>query len=126
MGNRAEWICSDSDSCQYGKKLMDEGYEFYQIVPVGGDNGGDDFAVAHDIITVNESLVRYSTFIEKYLKPYGYSGVDELRTTYREAWPRIVAECIFETKSCLNSENYVRYGTYEFCEGYIAAKIETR
>lgn len=122
MSNRAEWICSDSDSCQYGKKLVDEAYEFYQIVPVGGD----DFAVAHDIVTVNESYVRYSTFIEKYLKPYGYSGVDELRTMYREAWPRIVAECVFETKSCLNSENYIQYGTHEFCEGYIAAKIETR
>ena len=63
MSNRAEWICSDSDSCQYGKKLIDEGYEFYQIVPVGGDDGGDEFAVVHDIVTVNESLVRYSTFI---------------------------------------------------------------
>lgn len=126
MSNRAEWICSDSDSCQYGKKLMDECYEFYQIVPVGGDDGSDDFAVAHDIVTVNESIVRYPTFIEKYLKPYGYSGVDDLRTTYREAWPRIVAECVFETMSCLNSENYIRYGTHEFCEGYIAAKIEMR
>lgn len=126
MSNRSEWICSDSDTFQYGKKLMDEGYEFYQIVPVGGDDGGDDFAVVHDIITVKESAAKYSTFIEKYLKPYGYSGIDELRKTYREAWPRIVAECVFETKSCFDNKNYICYGTHEFCEGYITAKVEMR
>lgn len=126
MSSRDEWICCDPDGFKYERKVSDDTYEFYEIVQVGEDAGDDDFAVVHDTITVNEHDARTSRFIEEYLKPYGYSGIDELRVIYREAWPQSVADCIFETKSCFNSVNYICCGTYEFCEGYLAAKIERR
>lgn len=121
-----KWICSDPDCDQYVQNLSDGVYEFYQIIAFGSDDGDDRFAVIHDVVEIDKQRARTPEFINMYLKPFGYSDVDEIRHIYAEEYMQIIAECIFETDSCTDSSNHIRYGTFEFCEGYIAAKIETR
>lgn len=36
-------------------------------------------------------------FVEDYLKPYGYTSVNHVKSIYGQGWEQIIAECIFET-----------------------------
>ena len=84
-----EWICTDIDTNQWGRKIKDKVYEFKQ-----DDKYPDGFIdVKHHMIYLDD----YSeNEILENISPYGYT-VDSLKESYSEEdvnW--LIAECIFE------------------------------
>ena len=115
--NYGEWICSDADSVQYGRKLRELAYEFYQITHVKED----DYAVIHGKVYLDDKDVNSVRFQKDYLAPYSYNSIADLKLEYREAWARVAAECVFETDFL---DYIVVCGSKDFCKGYVTAKVE--
>ena len=115
------WICADSDSCQYVADLGDSVYEFYEVIALTHDDGDDCFAVVHGHVHLMEYLMDEES-IAKILQMYEYDSIRDVMNEYGVDWRQIIAECIFETHA--REYRHVIVGTFEFCAGYITAMTE--
>ena len=84
-----EWICTDPDVNQFGRKIGDKLYEFKQ-----------DMKYPNDVVVVEENEINLNDYTEEeindHLSPYGWS-IEQLKeeNTLEDAeW--LMAECIFE------------------------------
>lgn len=112
--NKTDWVCTDPDNQQYGRKLYTGAYEFKEWdhnthvlanVDIGSDKDlkwkkenfdNDDFWIRETILLMDYTDAQ----IEEYISGY-YDSLEHLEETCGESWEWIVAECIFEVESGL-------------------------
>ena len=84
-----DWICTDPDMNQYGRKLGEKVYEFKQ------DTTYPDGFVVHetDGIDLNDYT---DEEINDHLSPYGWDVKQLLEENTKEDAEWLMAECIFE------------------------------
>lgn len=83
--NNKNWILTDPDRKQYGRKLSNNIFEFKEF----NENEND-----WEIMTIN--LNHYNNKqIEYFISGY-YSSLEEINKIYKEQSDWIIAECIFE------------------------------
>lgn len=78
--NEIEWVCTDPDTEQYGRKISDGVFQFKE-----GD--GDEETIVLANFSDEEILSNVLGF---------YDSVEELREIYGDSSEWIIAECIFE------------------------------
>jgi hypothetical protein len=89
------WICTDPDNKQYGRKIAEGIYEFKERNPF------HEFNDEGEEIEITINLSHYSEEeIENHISAY-YSSLNELKEIYGEDSEWIIAECIFEQESGL-------------------------
>ena len=113
------WILTDDDSYQHIRKRDCATFEVIDTCSIGDDR----YAVLLGSIALDEHNLDDPTFIDEYLKPFGYLSMSELRALYGEAASQIAAECIFETKPFSCGE-VVCEGTFNECSAHIAAFVQ--
>ncbi len=87
------WICTDPDNEQYGRKVRQGIYEFKEKNRGLAEYEEDEF------IELTIHMEHYSDEeIEDYISPY-YSGINEVKKLYEDDAEWILAECIFEQLS---------------------------
>lgn len=118
---RGVWICSDADRCQYVIELENDLFRLMQIQEIGADDGDDLFSVVLD--TVDLADISPEDLLDC-LNMYGYSSESEVKEIYGGMARQVMAECVFETYSCLNSENWIATGAYDYCRGYIEGVVQ--
>ena len=92
LPNSVDWICTDPDNDQWGRKLGDGHYEFKESNP------------AFEINPVeNEEYVQMDILIDQYSSPViegivgsYYSSLANLKEQNGDNWEWVLAECIFE------------------------------
>lgn len=99
-----DWICTDGDNEQYGRKISDRVYTFKELEREFLGSFSDE-----EIIGIFDSpqyweeqeinLDEYSQEeVEKYISAY-YTDLNEVFNIYGDDSNWIIAECIFEQKS---------------------------
>lgn len=92
---KPNWICTDSDNEQYGRKIANGVYEFKE------KNRGLSEYEPEEFIEISIFLAQYSEEkINSHISAY-YDSIDQIKRFYGDDWEWIVAECIFEQESGL-------------------------
>lgn len=107
----SEWVCTDSDSFQYCKRLDDFSFSFIEVRAIP-----DKYVVSYSVVdlrdyTLDEITERCSSFypqLDTILGEYGFSyGF------------RVVGECIFESLDFDEMEMNFTRGTLEEAEAFV-------
>lgn len=86
--NSKEWVNTDPDNGQWGRKIGPLKYEFKEVE--SGPNG--DVIIRQEIIALDDYSI---TQRAEALKAFGYSN-DDVSNWDRDTYRWILAECIFE------------------------------
>jgi len=113
------WVCTDLSTYQHVRRIYGYTFEFYDILQTGYER--KEYGVAHEAVNLDGYEVFAESFEKEYLKPYGYDSIEHVIKEYPNEWAQVVAECIFETNSCVY--RCVVYGSFEYCTGYIDGKL---
>lgn len=105
-----DWICTDPDNQQYGRKLSPGVYQFKEwdrnnycssgtcnTPEFKQDNFDNDQYWVDETITMAHYTQEQ---IQNHISAY-YKDLNEVKETYGDDWECIVAECIFEQESGL-------------------------
>jgi hypothetical protein len=112
MQEEREWMCTDPNNLQYGKKVAEGHYVFrefdrnnylrefkyfsYDTIHLLGIWSNDEYWIEMDIV-----LKHYeSEEIEDHVSAY-HKNVEEVKEIYGDDAEWIIAECIFEQESLL-------------------------
>lgn len=100
------WILTDSDCCQYCKKIDNSNYWYIELREVGDFDNPFYLAYATQIdleFYTDDEIVDYVA---------GYDNVEQIRRIYGDNANQIIAECIFE---CLAVAEHTFVKTFK-CE----------
>lgn len=86
-----EWICTDPDMNQWGRKIGDRTYEFKQ------DMKYPDGSIVNEELTIDLNLYSDEQ-IQDHLDTFGYNRSDMLKEWGEEQTEWLIAECIFENE----------------------------
>ena len=121
MSNTNNWILTDDDSQQHVRPTDNE--DIFDCIEMVGC-GFCQYRVYFAVVDVESYLECNRAEIRSVLHFYGYgdndeddSSIEEVAATYPNA-SQIIAECLFETCSSLDSEELFT-GTDEECENFI-------
>ncbi len=90
-----EWVCTDPDREQYGRKIKNGVYEFKE------QDTSLDEAYPREFIELTINLNQHSDKqIENHISAY-YDSIEEIENIYGTDAEWIIAECIFEQESGL-------------------------
>lgn len=90
---KTEWICTDSDTEQYGRQISERVFEFKELA-----NNEDEYDFGEYIeMTIN--LDHYTQEeVLNHISAY-YTDLNEIFNIYGEEANWIIAECVFEQES---------------------------
>lgn len=115
-----EWVCTDSDSCQYVKALDDLPNHF-RLIEIGLVNPDTaQYEVYTDDVCVNDYFNDQELVdeLENILRGFGYSSISEAVRNYGDSAPQVIAECIFEHYGSFQAES-VFIGREEECRSFV-------
>lgn len=84
------WISTDSDCCQYGKRLGDNKWWYIELREVG------DFENPFYLAYATQIDLEWYTDDEILDYVAGYDDVEQIKRVYGNDANQIIAECIFE------------------------------
>lgn len=87
-----EWICTDPNTNQWGRKIGDRTYKFKQ------DMEYPDGSVVNEELTIDLNLYSDEQ-IQDHLSTFGYNRSEMLKEWGEEQTEWLIAECIFENES---------------------------
>ena len=83
-----DWIITDADRQQYGRKISENVYEFKEYNQL--ENDWDEIKIDLTDYTLEE--------IESMISPY-YQSIQQVKQLYEDNSNWIIAECIFEQET---------------------------
>lgn len=113
--------CIDLDTLQYVKKTGEQCYQLVQF---------DETPEGHGIVREEEIDVKaldMDEIFDTFVAPYGYESIGQIAEEYGDdAWPQIVAECVFENHGQDESDSWHEANSFEDAEKQIKAFIWER
>ena len=108
-----DWVCTDSDTCQYVQRLGKEMFELRQVILTDPEN--DRYTAVGAVIGLDdydeEELLMYLGF-------YGYTALSEVELLCGNEAKQVIAECVFES---LEPDEYevLHSGSFDECEAFL-------
>lgn len=118
---KANWILTDPDSCQYVRKLSEFEFELIEMSLIAHEP--DIYQVYTDVVSVYDYLTNSRTATNDILNSFGYNGLDEVVSRYGEEGSQVIAECIFEFYGSYYA-NILFEGTEDECIEFINEYVQ--